>query len=314
MKKYWRVIVAAVVTYFTAGAASGWAASWGFTGAFSNAIVAGAITGAAGGYIATGTLRGAMMGALSGAVFGAIGGKIHGAEGTANAWSTAEQMLAHASAGGVLSVVQGGKFGHGFITAGMMKGIGKIQTSTSLARATIQAIAGGTISKITGGKFANGAVTAVIQFVVNETADDRWNFVSIDDKELLVTTEVKGEISVEGEHVKLAGVSYDGKDVKLEGPSVSGAGFGASNNGVQASVGGPVALTVDHTGSVALEGKVCSHAAGGVCGSLSVKGNSPKLQAIRHNVHVATTPQLNTYTGKSSLWLEKLFGKPDIGY
>jgi RHS repeat-associated protein len=118
IKKYWRVIVAAVVTYVTAGAAGGWAASWGFgaVGTMGNAIAAGAMTGFIGGAVATGSLKGALTGAFTGAVFGAIGGQIHGAEGTSSAWSTGEQMFAHASAGGVLSVVQGGKFGHGFIT------------------------------------------------------------------------------------------------------------------------------------------------------------------------------------------------------
>jgi hypothetical protein len=195
-----------------------------------------------------------------------------------------------------------------------MKGIGEIQTSVSLARATIQAIAGGTISKITGGKFANGAVTAAIQFVVNETADDRWNFDSIDDKELFIATEVKGEIALKGEHVKLAGVSYDGKDVKLEGPSVSGAGFGVSGSGIQQATSGALSLSVDQTGTISAGAEACTHGGIGLCGSVSVKGTSPKLQAIRHNVHVAITPQLNTYTGKSSSFLHKLFGKPYVGY
>lgn len=166
VKKYWRVIAAAVVTYFTAGAASGWAASWGFTGAVANGAVAGAIAGAAGGFVATGSLKGALRGAFSGAVFGAIGGafKAYGIE------NTAAQMGIHGLAGGILSDLQGGKFGHGFITAGIMKGVGKIQAANTLGRTMIQAIAGGTVSKLTGGKFANGAVTAAMQFVVNEVS------------------------------------------------------------------------------------------------------------------------------------------------
>lgn len=185
VKKYWRVIAAAVVTYFTAGLAAGWATSWavgmGMTASATAAglgtvtmlstagsifvgAVSGAIAGAAGGFVATGSLKGASVGALSGAVFGAIGGgfKAYGVE------NTAAQMAVHATAGGVLSDVQGGKFGHGFISAGIMKGVGKIQTSATLARTLVQAIAGGTVSKITGGKFANGAVTSAIQFIVNE--------------------------------------------------------------------------------------------------------------------------------------------------
>jgi RHS repeat-associated protein len=173
VKKYWRIIAAAVITYFTAGAAAGWAASWGFgaVGTMANSIIAGAMTGFIGGAVATGSLKGAMYGALSGAVFGAIGNKIHGAEGTKNAWSTGEQMIAHGAAGGVMSSLQGGNFGHGFISAGIMKGVGKIETSATLGRTLIQAIAGGTISRLTGGKFGNGAVTAAIQYLVNEVGE-----------------------------------------------------------------------------------------------------------------------------------------------
>ena len=82
IKKYWRVIAAAAVTWFTAGAVSGWATSWaaGAYGAGTTAAavaggaLTGAIAGAAGGLVATGSLRGTLVGAFSGAAFGAIGG------------------------------------------------------------------------------------------------------------------------------------------------------------------------------------------------------------------------------------------------
>ncbi|KZN46675.1 FG-GAP-like repeat-containing protein [Pseudoalteromonas luteoviolacea] len=184
VKKYWRVIAAAVVTYFTAGAASGWAASWAAsmgmtttitagtmtatvlstTGSIFAGAVTGAIAGAAGGLVATGTLKGAVNGALSGAVFGGIGKAMS----AFNVTNPVAQMGIHAVAGGVLSDIQGGNFGHGFVSAGIMKGVGKMGVSGSPGRVVLQAVAGGTISKLTGGKFANGAMTAAIQFVTNE--------------------------------------------------------------------------------------------------------------------------------------------------
>ncbi|MGR3971751.1 toxin TcdB middle/N-terminal domain-containing protein [Shewanella sp. 1180_01] len=170
LDKYFDVIVAAFVTYATAGLASGWAVTWGFSGVAAGAA-SGAIAGAAGGYVATGSLRGAFMGSLSGAVFGAIGAQIHGAENTSNAWSFSEEVLAHGMAGGAMSSLQGGNFGHGFVSAGIMKGVGKIQTTASVGRVLVQSIAGGTVSRITGGKFANGAVTSAIQFIVNEVGN-----------------------------------------------------------------------------------------------------------------------------------------------
>ncbi|MCG7566171.1 FG-GAP-like repeat-containing protein [Pseudoalteromonas sp. CnMc7-15] len=172
VKKYWRVVVAAVVSYVTYGLAAEWAAGWavaGFAkGAIGNAMVAGAISGGVAGYVGSGSLKGAVNGALAGVVFGAIGGKIRAAQSSGNPWSTSRQMATHAMAGGILSEVQGGKFGHGFISAGIMKGVGKFEAEPSLGRVITQAFVGGTVSRITGGKFANGAVTSAIQFVVNE--------------------------------------------------------------------------------------------------------------------------------------------------
>jgi RHS repeat-associated protein len=79
VKKYWKVIVAAIVTYVTAGAASGWAVSWGYAaGTVGNAVAAGFIAGASGGFIGgvlqTGSLRTGFKGALVGSIAGAAGG------------------------------------------------------------------------------------------------------------------------------------------------------------------------------------------------------------------------------------------------
>lgn len=114
------------------------------------------------GAIASGTLKGALSGVFSGAAFGAIGGsfKEYGIE------NTGTQMTVHAASGGIISDVQDSNFGHGFVTAGIMKG--KVNTNNSPSRVFLQALAGGTVSKITGGKFVNGAVTSAIKFVANE--------------------------------------------------------------------------------------------------------------------------------------------------
>ena len=79
IKKYWRVIAAAVVSYFTFGAASGGASSWALSSGlgasaagFTGAVVGGAAAGFVSGAIMTGSLRGAMSGALAGAITGGI--------------------------------------------------------------------------------------------------------------------------------------------------------------------------------------------------------------------------------------------------
>jgi RHS repeat-associated protein len=84
---------------------------------------------------------------------------------------TTTEIAVMATLGGITSVLQGGKFGHGFVSAGLSaiggqfikganwikKGVGK-----TVAKITL----GGTISKITGGKFANGAAGAAFAMVV----------------------------------------------------------------------------------------------------------------------------------------------------
>ncbi|MCX2836472.1 DUF637 domain-containing protein [Microbulbifer thermotolerans] len=101
---------------------------------------------------------------------------------------TTEQVMtkwaAHALVGGVMSVLQGGKFGHGFVSAGLTQalsgGISKIGGSPQSSgyfsagnralRIFAAAILGGTASKISGGKFANGAVTGAFSRALNDEA------------------------------------------------------------------------------------------------------------------------------------------------
>ena len=84
---------------------------------------------------------------------------------------TATHIVTVSIMGGITSVLQGGKFGHGFVAAGLsaiggqaikgaegLKGTGQ----QFLANITL----GGTISKMTGGKFANGAQGAAFAMVV----------------------------------------------------------------------------------------------------------------------------------------------------
>ncbi|TVZ40630.1 RHS repeat-associated protein [Alteromonadaceae bacterium 2753L.S.0a.02] len=81
------------------------------------------------------------------------------------------QIAAHAVIGGIAAELQGGKFGHGFISAGVTKSaMGSMFTvgyGGVVGRTTIAAVIGGTVSDITGGKFANGAATAALAHIFN---------------------------------------------------------------------------------------------------------------------------------------------------
>ena len=166
-----KLAVAAVATYFTAGWATAWA--WGMmpsvaagvatSAAYTaSAVIGGAIAGAVGGAILTGTVKGAFYGGLSGAALGAIG---------ATTWGNTSKSIASGSAQGIISELQGGKFGHGFLSAGagFWSGL-RFGGAPNFGRFVGVSIAGGTISELTGGKFANGAISAGLAYVVAASA------------------------------------------------------------------------------------------------------------------------------------------------
>ncbi|MEM7765647.1 MAG: RHS repeat-associated core domain-containing protein [Pseudomonadota bacterium] len=129
--------------------------TYALTGDFSTAIRAGAFAG------------------ISAAAFNAVGrGFSEGAFSTLNGPSRAiAQVALHGFTGGVLAAIQGGNFGHGFIS----NAFGKAATIASLGldvgpRFIIASVAGGTASELAGGKFSNGAATAAMAFIANEVA------------------------------------------------------------------------------------------------------------------------------------------------
>ncbi|MCL1123039.1 hypothetical protein [Shewanella surugensis] len=94
----------------------------------------------------------------------------------------AAQIGAHAMVGGISAELQGGKFGHGFISAGVTKGAGgaflpggsDLKTHEVVGGAIISAAIGGTASALSGGLFvtenrANGARMGAMQYLLNQT-------------------------------------------------------------------------------------------------------------------------------------------------
>jgi RHS repeat-associated protein len=75
--------------------------------------------------------------------------------------------------GGITSVLSGGKFGHGFVSAGISAGgAGANPAGAGIKPGEFigRTVLGGTVSKITGGKFANGAAGAAFAMVVQIVA------------------------------------------------------------------------------------------------------------------------------------------------
>ena len=151
VKKNWRAFAAIAIVWASHGTVSDWAA-----GIYSNSAVAagaltGAVLGAVGGFVATGTLRGTLTGAISGAALGAIGKA---------GFSQFDTAVASGAAGGIFSDLQGGQFGHGFISAGLSSGIGGDFSDNVALQVLTSAVVGGTVSALSGGKFGNGAGSA----------------------------------------------------------------------------------------------------------------------------------------------------------
>jgi RHS repeat-associated protein len=90
----------------------------------------------------------------------------------------AGQIAAHAMTGGIVSSIGGGKFGHGFFSAGVTKGLGtpiSAHFDQGMISGTItQMVIGGTASVISGGKFVNGARTAAYQALFNQFS--KWAY------------------------------------------------------------------------------------------------------------------------------------------
>ncbi|VUD40407.1 tRNA(Glu)-specific nuclease WapA [Thalassocella blandensis] len=140
-------------------------------------------------YITTGDLGAAVLSGITSFATAQISGAIGQANeifGPAKLFDIG-RSFAHGTVGGIVSVLQGSKFGQGFASAFFTKMVsGSIHVmshniaSTSGINANIvgaisTAMVGGTASVIGGGKFANGAQTAMVQYLFNQAAEDLKN-------------------------------------------------------------------------------------------------------------------------------------------
>ncbi len=218
LKQFSSVIVGAALVYFTGGTASFFVSSW--YGAASLGAVAGAVGSAAnGGNI----LKGALVGAFSAAAFYGVGSAF--GEVATGSFKHIGKIAAHGVVGGITQVLQNGKFGHGFLSAGLTQAfsgsIDKIahRTKISLKRIIASAVLGGTASKLAGGKFANGAITAAFSRAFND--DLHRN--ELEDKSFLKRLESEfNEENFEGVvTVEITGVQELVGDIKVKSVTLS---------------------------------------------------------------------------------------------
>jgi len=133
------------------------------------------------GAVQTGNLRGATMGGITSLAFLGVASAFKPATSLtvssgASMGAYAKYALASGMTGGILSKVQGGRFGNGFVTAGASAFLSTVpegMTSNPGGQAVIAAVIGGTVSDATGGNFGNGAVTAAFSYAVGRIAQSR---------------------------------------------------------------------------------------------------------------------------------------------
>ena len=156
-------------------------------------LVAGAIGGATAGLITTGSIKGTLTGAISGAAFAGVGnlfaetGSLHKIGtiivGSGEKVATAAKVithsfktLSHGFVGGIRSVMSGGSFNTGFLSAGFAEGVASatdfarvIKGRTGLvSEAVVGGIAGGAGATIGGGNFLDGFRSGVFSRVFNQ--------------------------------------------------------------------------------------------------------------------------------------------------
>ncbi|WP_028768305.1 hypothetical protein [Shewanella fidelis] len=166
-----------------------------------------------------------------------------------------EQFIVQGTAGGIFNVVQGGEFGHGFITAGIgmlgVQGASAIGLAGNEAgRFITAAVIGGTVSEITGGKFANGAASAAFATVVSQVGlskfggnDTRTNEVdnwTTEDEAWLQETMAQTAIDLDHGDV----YAYEPGWLRLQERSLLDGEFGS----------GTYTDVMDDAGGIALEG------------------------------------------------------------
>ena len=161
IKPYAGIIVGAVISFYCPIC----------TGPIMQATLAGAAAGAVGAAVSGGNIfRGAITGAISGLVTAGLGSPQLGLKGAALA-------AAQGVFGGMMSVIQGGKFGQGFMSASFSSFAGaKFGTGTNpISNALRSALIGGTASVLGGGKFANGARSGAMSYAINAGVGSAFN-------------------------------------------------------------------------------------------------------------------------------------------
>ncbi|MEM1081935.1 MAG: RHS repeat-associated core domain-containing protein, partial [Pseudomonadota bacterium] len=184
LKEFGRIALAVGISVYTGGVASGTWGIWaGTTVGTGKALTTVAIGAVLSNRVATGSWNGSATAAFTAMAFYGVGQGIGGAEwakgdfiGDLSGPGLAAKTVSHGLIGGISAELQGGQFGHGFLSSGVTAAASpyihhsEVLSGNRFLQGLTAAMVGGTVSELTGGKFANGAVTSAMAFAFNELA------------------------------------------------------------------------------------------------------------------------------------------------
>ncbi len=221
-----KIVVTAVVAYFTYGAGTG------LLGLSEYAATA--LAGFAGGLAGSGgNLKMGIIGAVTASAFYGVGSYFEGLKnagvmcrGSLSAGQAAMKAIAHGVVGGVSSLASGGEFLTGFLSAGFTQATSNINNlytqgkGINLGNAAKAAVVGGTASVLGGGKFANGAITGAFSRMFNDDGTcvtygtrDAWELDTMNPDQVIVWDPTREDLwyphGGAGSKIPIAGVELE---------------------------------------------------------------------------------------------------------
>ena len=247
----------------------------------------------------------------------------------------AAKTVSHGLIGGAIADLQGGRFGHGFLSSGVTAASSPYIAGgfggNRFAQGALASIIGGTVSKSTGGRFANGAVTAAMAFAFNQLPSERGkNEITSEQFELGVELEVNPAAIA-----KLRGGKL-GRILEVLGADLTLSSDGRLTLGASLPEGGGVELVYDGQGSFNLSSPIGSvglsrqdadtlfgpnppFGPGWEAGftsqlnpKFSLNGNLV-FASIKFTTTINLTPQQNAALRNRDWWLQNLTGGAPIG-
>jgi hypothetical protein len=182
----------------------------------------------------SGAIRASAVGFITSGITQSVAGWIGTNLPYANSMAGVYNVAANGLLGGAMAELQGGNFGHGFITSAISTSIKSVMNPKqgsyrdAVGRTMISGIVGGTISHLSGGSFANGAITSALQWwynaegnpsTLNEYIEANGVVDYIDEDAAKILREAKAQIKFQKKYDDSADNQWDSTETDCSGSS-----------------------------------------------------------------------------------------------